>query len=115
MENRSIIDLFMAKKGEWFPPERNSEIRDALSKLDKERLLVVTSIDYKEPTILLIISIFVGGWGVDRFLLGDITMGVLKLITGGGCGIWWLVDLFLITGKTKQYNYQKLTEILSIK
>jgi TM2 domain-containing membrane protein YozV len=38
--------------------------------------------------------------GVDRFMTGHIGTGVLKLITGGGCMVWWLIDLVNIaTGK----------------
>jgi len=51
---------------------------------------------HKEFIVALLLSIFVGGLGIDRFYLGYITLGILKLITGGGCGIWWLVDLILI-------------------
>ena len=48
------------------------------------------------------LSIFVGGLGIDRFYLGKIGTGILKLITGGGLGIWWLIDVILIaTGKMK--------------
>ena len=59
-----------------------------------------------------LISIFVGGWGVDRFMLDDIGLGVLKLLTAGGCGIWTIVDWFLIQDKTKEYNYNKLQAYL---
>ena len=50
----------------------------------------------------LLLSIFVGTLGIDRFYLGKIGTGILKLITGGGLGIWWLIDLIMIaTGKMK--------------
>jgi hypothetical protein len=50
----------------------------------------------KDWLVALILSILVGSLGVDRFYLGYIGLGVLKLITLGGCGVWWLIDLILI-------------------
>ena len=50
----------------------------------------------KEWIVALLLSIFVGTLGIDRFYLGYIGLGILKLVTAGGCGIWWLVDLILI-------------------
>jgi TM2 domain-containing membrane protein YozV len=47
-------------------------------------------------TTALILSVIVGQLGVDRFYLGYTGLGIIKLITFGGCGIWWLIDLILI-------------------
>jgi len=55
--------------------------------------------------ILLLLSIFFGSLGVDRFYVGKIGSGVLKLITCGGLGVWWLIDLiFIITGNFTDIN-----------
>jgi TM2 domain-containing membrane protein YozV len=44
----------------------------------------------------LLLSIFLGEFGIDRFYLGKVGTGILKLITVGGFGIWWLIDLILV-------------------
>ena len=50
----------------------------------------------KDWVTTVVISFLLGSFGIDRFYLGYTTLGVLKLITCGGCGIWWLIDLILI-------------------
>ena len=53
----------------------------------------------KDWMTTLLLSILLGCLGVDRFYTGHMGLGVLKLLTGGGCGIWWLIDLIkIITG-----------------
>lgn len=49
--------------------------------------------------LALIMSIIFGWIGVDRFIIGHVGLGILKLLTLGGCGIWWLIDLILIATK----------------
>lgn len=44
----------------------------------------------------LLLSIFLGEFGIDRFYLGKIGTGIIKLVTFGGFGIWWLIDIILI-------------------
>ena len=47
-------------------------------------------------TTLLILSILVGELGIDRFYVGKIGTGILKLVTLGGFFVWWLIDIILI-------------------
>ena len=54
------------------------------------------------------VSLVGGGvLGIDRFLIGDIGLGVLKLLTAGCCGIFTLIDYFMIMNRTKETNFQK--------
>lgn len=59
----------------------------------------------KDWTVLLILSILLGGLGVDHFYTGKIGTGILKLITGGGCMIWAIIDIIMVaTGSFKDSN-----------
>jgi TM2 domain-containing membrane protein YozV len=52
-------------------------------------------------TVTIIMSVLFGTLGVDRFIMGQVGLGILKLLTGGGCGIWWIIDIILIAQKHK--------------
>jgi len=59
----------------------------------------------KEWLTALLLSLFVGGLGVDRFYLGQTGLGILKLLTCGGMGIWSIIDIIMIaTGKLTDKN-----------
>lgn len=66
----------------------------------------------KDPGTLLILSILFGTLGVDRFMLGDMGMGILKLLTFGGCGILALIDWFTTKSRTHEFNRKKAVEIM---
>ena len=59
----------------------------------------------KKKSTTLILAILLGELGIDRFYLGKIGTGILKLITAGGAGIWWIYDIIMVaTGKTTDKN-----------
>jgi TM2 domain-containing membrane protein YozV len=60
----------------------------------------------KNATVALVLSLFIGVLGVDRFYIGNIALGVLKLITFGGFGIWGVIDWFLIMGAARKKNIE---------
>jgi TM2 domain-containing membrane protein YozV len=66
----------------------------------------------KDPSTALIISIFGGSYGIDRFYIGDTGLGVAKLLTLGGCGIWTIVDWFTIQSNTKKKNLENVQKFL---
>src|SRR5580698_2515271 len=68
----------------------------------------------KDRTIILVVSILLGYLGIDRFLVGDVGLGLLKLLTGGVCGIFWLIDIFLIMGRVDDFNRTKAHEIAMV-
>ena len=61
---------------------------------------------------MLAVSIFIGEFGIDQFMIGDIGRGVLKLLTFGGCLVLWIMDLFTIKDKTKESNFNELVKAL---
>ncbi|MCL1878612.1 MAG: TM2 domain-containing protein [Defluviitaleaceae bacterium] len=54
--------------------------------------------------VFIIVVIAVGELGIDRFMRGQTMMGVLKLVTCGGLGVWWLIDVIGVLTRMSKYD-----------
>ena len=101
-KSRHVHDV----KCKIFRSHQLNAIRERLLQWMIINLPMVQTLQFKDPTTALLISIFAGAYGIDRFYIGDTGMGVGKLLTCGGLGVWAIVDWFLIQGATKEKNME---------
>ena len=106
------VDMYLAMNANKFPAERIMQIKELLLEIDDDKYYIVQSIPLKDTTTLMIVSVIAGAYGVDRFMLGDVGLGVAKLLTCGGMGIWAIIDIFTVTSRTKEYNYIKFMQAI---
>ncbi len=65
----------------------------------------------KRLLIGVLLCVFGGVLGLHRFYAGKVGTGVLQLLTGGGLGIWWLVDLVMLaTGNFRDKDGRRIAE-----
>ena len=65
----------------------------------------------KDPNIALVLSILGGTIGLDRFFVGDIGLGIAKLLTLGGLFIWTIIDWFLIMDTARAKNSELMRQV----
>ena len=110
-ESAQKVDMFLMTHAKYFEGHQISAVREKLLGLDESRSMLIHTISFKDPTTTLIVSILAGAYGIDRFMLGDIGLGVGKLLTCGGLGIWAIVDWFNIQSRAREINFQKVMSI----
>lgn len=106
------VDMFVMANASNLPEEKIPFIREKLLSLDDSKWTALSTIQFKNPTTAIILSIFLGCYGIDRFYIGDTGMGLGKLLTCGGLGLWAIIDWFMILESTKEKNYNKLQAYL---
>jgi TM2 domain-containing membrane protein YozV len=106
------VDMFILTNGKFFEAHQVAQIREKIISMDDSKWVVLSTLQFKDPTTSLIVSLLAGAFGIDRFMIGDTGIGVGKLLTCGGLGIWAIVDWFLIKGATKEKNMAKLQQVL---
>jgi TM2 domain-containing membrane protein YozV len=98
----SKVDMFILINNKFFEGHHVAQIRDRMLEIDDSNWPVIQTLQFKDPTTMLLVSLLGGSLGIDRFMLGDTGLGVGKLLTCGGFGIWAIIDWFLIQAATKK-------------
>ena len=112
--NPDFVQQYIMANANFFPEGSVNELGARLSKLSQNQFNAIQGIQLKDPMIMLLLSLFLGSWGIDRFLLKEIGLGIIKLLTAGGCGIWTIVDWFLVMNRTREFNYKLVFDSLTI-
>ncbi len=106
------VDMFIMSNTKFFEAHQIMAIRERLLTMDDSKWHMISTVQFKDPTTSLIVSLLGGSLGIDRFIIGDTGLGVGKLLTCGGFGIWTIIDWFMIQGSTREKNMQKLQQFL---
>ena len=104
--DKQMVDLYLVMKQKYFAAEHLPYIRERLMQLTDEQFHSINGVELMDPTVMLLVSIFGGSLGIDRFMLGDTGLGVAKFLTAGGCGIFTIIDWFQIQNITKRKNME---------
>lgn len=101
------VNQLLSLYGNRLPFESIEMVKNKLLKMDYN-VASIQMTQFKDPTMALILSAIVGSLGVDRFYIGDVGLGVGKLLTCGGAYVWWIIDIFMISDATKRKNLEML-------
>lgn len=110
--SKEKVDQYIMMNQKYFPAEKIMMLREKLYKVDESKFSMLSCAELKDPTTILLVSLFLGALGVDRFMLKDTGMGVLKLLTGGGCGILAIIDWFGCQKKAKDLNFNTIMMLI---
>ncbi|MDR3047974.1 MAG: TM2 domain-containing protein [Bacteroidales bacterium] len=106
--DKNNVNLWININADKFNPSDMMFIKDRLESMSDDKFFFLQTAEFRKPSTILIIAIFLG-W--DRFFLDDVGLGVAKIITCYGCGIWWLIDIFSATNRTQKYNINKFIQM----
>ena len=105
------VNFWISINAENFSPEVLPVVKSRLEKMDDNQMMYLQNASFKKPSTIFLIA-FLIGW--ERFFLKDVVLGIVKVITGYGCGIWWLIDIFTAKKRARNYNFQQFQKLTAL-
>lgn len=101
---KNQVNMWLSMNADKFNLQDLMYIRNTLEGISNEQMMLLQGVELKKPSTIFLIAILLG-W--ERFFLNDFALGIVKVITGYGCGIWWLIDIFSAKKRAQKYNFQQ--------
>ncbi len=108
------VNMWLMVNQDKLPSDKIGLLKSNLNKLEESTLDNLMNVELKSPMTIFLLSWFVGWLSLDRFLLGSTGVGIARLVTIQGLGIWWLVDLITAMKRTREYNYNRVKNLIGI-
>ena len=104
------VNMWLSMNAKNFRQQDLDFIKNRLEAMPDDSVVYLQSASYKKPSTIFLIA-FLFGW--ERFLLGSTGLGILKIMTGYGCGIWWLIDVITAKSRAKKYNLKQFQKAIA--
>ncbi|MDE6356298.1 MAG: TM2 domain-containing protein [Clostridia bacterium] len=112
MKEENVRQVLQIVNGK-LPEDKIIVLKNKLEAVSDDKVDAIMCASLYNPTHILLFSVFLGGFGVDRFMIGDTGFGIAKLLFGWvTCGIWPIIDIFISYKKAKEKNFNTVMSIL---
>ena len=108
----ALTDRFLVLNQNDLPEDKITFLRSNMLHCSLRKLTDMQGLTCRRVYNMAFISLLLGWSGIDRMLLGDIGLGLLKLCTFGGFGLMMVYDWLMISRKTRYYNYLQVMSVI---
>ena len=106
-------DMWLLTYSRFFPAENMHVISEKIANLPEAKSNLLYALPLKNPTTSVVLSLFLGYIGVDRFYIGDVGLGITKLLTFGWLWVGAWIDIYFCQKKAKEINMLTLMKMLN--
>ena len=138
--DKQHVDIMVPLLSKYLHKRAIPSVRQAMEQADDADCVEIANIQYKNPMLILLCSIFLGHLGVDRFLMADSSSGIVKLIGWVLCTallsaglallnivlivlgsilwvamfVWWIIDIAVLANQAYLWNYYRILDVCKI-
>lgn len=106
--NKEKVEQYLLVHRNFFTEKDIYKLKCFLESKDETSWERILKTPLHDPNNIMVVSIFAGPIGVDRFIIGDTVLGIIKTLTCGGIGIWAIIDCFIIYKATQKNNFNRI-------